>query len=81
MIVVTAADVTLRRLEIRGSGDDLSHEDSAVHVSSARFRLEDSRLVDTLFGVYLRSSPNSVIRRNRITPKDVRFTLRGDGVL
>lgn len=80
VIVVTAPDVTLRRVEIRGSGDSLAHEDSALHVSAARFRLEDSRLVDTLFGVYLRSSPNSVIRRNRITPKDVRFTLRGDGV-
>lgn len=80
VLEVTAPDVTLRRLEIRGSGRSLPHEDSAVRVKAPRFRLEDSHMVDTLFGAYLRESPNSEIRNNRVTPKDVRFTLRGDGI-
>lgn len=80
VLVVEAPDVTVRGVELRGSGASLPHENSAVQVRAPRFRLEDSRIVDSLFGVYLVQAPDSVILNNEIGSKDVVFTMRGDGV-
>lgn len=80
VLVVTAPDVTLRRVELRGSGTSLMHEDSAARVKAPRFRIEDSHLVDVLFGVYMRESPDSHVLRNTVDSKDVVFTMRGDGI-
>lgn len=78
---VTAPDVTLSGLTIRRSGDNLEHEDSGVHVTAPRFRIEHSRFEDILFGIYLRSAEGSVIDDNQIISKtDVPFTLRGDSI-
>ncbi len=80
VVRVTATDVTLRALEIRGSGSNLAHEDSGVRVTAARFHAEDTDLVDILFGFYMVSAPQSVIRNSTVGSKDVPFTLRGDGI-
>lgn len=82
VITVNAEDVTLRNLEIRGSGASLPAMESAVYVEGApRFTIEDSRIDDSLFGVNIKTSPNSKVLRNHVDSKpEVAFTMRGDGI-
>lgn len=80
IIRVTAPDVTLSGLEIRGTGTSIAHEDSAVRVTAARFAIEGCRIEDVLFGVNLREAPDSLVRDNIVTAKDLTLTVRGDGV-
>lgn len=78
---VTAPEVSLSRLTIRNSGENLEHEDSGVHVTAPRFSIEDCHFEDTLFSIYLRTAPESLIHNNRIRSKtSVPFTLRGDSI-
>lgn len=82
VITVGAPDVTLRNMEIRGSGSSLPSMESAVYVEgSPRFTIEDSRIEDSLFGVNIKTSPDSKVLRIEVDSKpDVAFTMRGDGI-
>lgn len=82
VITVDSPDVTLRNLEIRGSGASLPAMESAVYVEGApRFTIEDCTIEDSLFGVNIKTSPDSKVLRNEVDSKpEVAFTMRGDGI-
>ncbi|MGE0494364.1 MAG: nitrous oxide reductase family maturation protein NosD [Vulcanimicrobiota bacterium] len=80
VVRVTASDVTVTGFVVRGSGDSLDAENSGIAVEAPRATIEDNRLEDTLFGVYLRKAPASLIRANRITSKDLPLPRRGDPI-
>lgn len=81
VLEVTAADVVLRGLRVRGSGRVLEKEHSGIRITAPRVTVEDCELSDVLFGIHLRSAPDSVVRRNTVVGKlDVTFTMRGDGI-
>ncbi|HET6349146.1 MAG TPA: nitrous oxide reductase family maturation protein NosD [Candidatus Krumholzibacteria bacterium] len=63
---VTAPDVTLRRLTIRNSGTSLTREDAGVSGGAARLRVEDCRIENVLFGIYLRQAPDAIVQGNTI---------------
>lgn len=81
VISVQAPDVTLSGLVIRNSGIQLVNEDAAVEVlESPNALIAGNRIEESLFGVYLKQSPNSVVRENNIVGKDLALPRRGDAI-
>ncbi|MCA9289563.1 MAG: nitrous oxide reductase family maturation protein NosD [Phycisphaerales bacterium] len=80
VIDISAPDVTVRGFTIRGTGESLDRENAAVVVTAPRVTIEDNRIEDALFGIYLKAAPGSVIRGNRIGGKDLPEPRRGDAI-
>ena len=80
VLQVLAPDVTVRGLRIRNSGDSSDLEDSAVTVLAPRARIEQNRIENALFGIYLRGATGSVVRGNHIEGKDLPMMRRGDAI-
>ncbi len=80
VIKVTAPDVTLKHLVIRGSGASLDREDSGISANAPRVTITDNLFEDVLFGIFARSAENSVISGNVVGAKDVFIANRGDGI-
>ena len=83
VIVVTGEDVTVRGLEIRGSGSSHQGIDSGVRLlpPAIRARIEDNRIVGNLHGVDVHGALDSLVRGNTIVGRtDHRMNDRGNGV-
>lgn len=80
VIQITAAGVTVRGLVIRNTGISLDRENAGITVLAPEATIEDNVLEDVLFGVYLKGSPDSVIRGNTIGGKALAVQRRGDGI-
>jgi nitrous oxidase accessory protein len=67
--------------EVRGSGVNPDTDDAGVTVSASDSRVENNRLIDVLFGVYVEKADNTKVIGNDITSKDQYETGRkGDAV-
>ncbi|MBL8963330.1 MAG: nitrous oxide reductase family maturation protein NosD [Phycisphaerae bacterium] len=80
IVEITAPGVTLRGFTIRNTGIDLDAENAAVRAVAPRVVIEDNMFSDILFGIDLRESPDSVVRRNIIGGKSLDTARRGDGL-
>ena len=80
VITIEAADVTLRGFVIRNSGISLDRENAGVTGVAANLTIENNRFEDTLFGIYLKNAPGSIVRGNLIHSKDLPLARRGDGI-
>jgi nitrous oxidase accessory protein len=68
VVTVTAPDVTIRGVTVRGSGRDLQAMNSGIFLqkTAARATIENNRLVGNLFGVYVHGAAGSRVARNVI---------------
>lgn len=83
VITVTGPDVTVRGLEIRGSGSSHETIDSAVKLdrSATGALIEDNRMIGNLVGVHVFGARDSLVRGNTIEGRrDHRMNDRGNGV-
>ena len=83
VVSVRAADVTVRGLTVRGSGDALHEMDSGIFVDrdAHRAQIEGNRLEGNLFGIYLWGPQDAVVRGNVIEGREVRqVSETGSGV-
>ncbi|HTN67367.1 MAG TPA: nitrous oxide reductase family maturation protein NosD [Burkholderiaceae bacterium] len=83
VIRVRSAGVAIRGFVIRDSGSDLGAQNAGIYVEpgSDRFTLQDCTLTEVLFGIWLESSADAKIERNRITGKHrLQSAARGNGV-
>ena len=83
VITVSAPGAVVRGLTVRGSGTELSEEDSGIFVArEARGALiEGNRLEDNLFGIYLMGAPDAVARGNSVVGlRDRPFAQLGSGI-
>jgi nitrous oxidase accessory protein len=82
-IRVTAPDVTIRGLTIRGSGLTLIDKDSGVFLdrTADRAQVADNRLEENLIGIYLDGPHDAIVRGNHIEGlRRLRRTERGPAI-
>lgn len=80
VITILAADTTIEGFEIRGSGHSLDEENSGIAGLAPGLTIRGNRFVDTLFGIYLREAPGSLIAGNEVGSKLLDVPRRGDGI-
>lgn len=81
VVQINAPGVRFKGFNVSGSGEGLSVEDTGIVLDSAPNSIvEDNYLHDVLFGIYLKNSSGSIIRRNNIMGKDLPIPVRGDGI-
>ncbi len=83
VITVSAPDTTIRGLTIRGSGMSLERMDSGIFLeqTASRARVEENRVEDNLFGVYVHGAQDAVVHGNKIIGRrGGRLSELGNGV-
>lgn len=83
VLKVTAPDVAVRGLTIKGSGTRPTDFDAAIYVEQGAtgFLAEDNILEGNLFGIVLHGADRAIVRRNRIANRTDRYeTERGNAI-
>ena len=83
VITITGENITVRGLEIRGSGSSHETIDSGVQLTrtAARVLVENNRIIGNLHGVDVHGARDSTVRGNVIVGRtDHRMNDRGNGV-
>ena len=67
VVRIRAEDVLVEGFDIDGlGGGDLGRDASGIHVAAARATIRDCRIVNTLFGIYLREANDATVERSTI---------------
>jgi nitrous oxidase accessory protein len=81
VIQITSSYVTLKNLTITGSGDRHDLLDSAIKINNSKqSEVSDCTIKDSLFGIDITMTSNSIFSNNYITSKDFELGVRGDGL-
>jgi len=81
VVTINSPGVTVRGFHIVSSGTSLNREDAGVMLERARDSIIEGNLIeDVLFGIYLKDSKGTLIRKNKIIGKDLPIVSRGDGI-
>lgn len=83
VIAITGTDITVRDLEIIGSGSSHETIDSGIqlHRTAARILIEGNKLVGNLYGVDIHGAKDATVRGNAIIGRrDHRMNSRGNGI-
>lgn len=81
VIQITSPYVTLKNLTITGSGDRHDLLDAAIKVTNSKqSEISNCTIKDSLFGIDVTMTNNSIFSNNYITSKDVELGIRGDGL-
>lgn len=82
-ITILARDVTVRDVEVRGSGLSLFDQNAGIFVGKEAHRavVEDNRLRGNLIGIYVWGAHDVMVRRNDVVGRtDLRVSERGNGI-
>ncbi len=80
VIYVDTDGATIKNLHLTNSGDSHNNIDSGVQVKGSFNVIKDNLIDDCLFGVDLAQSEHNIVRRNRISSKDLDLGMRGDAI-
>ncbi|BAF71118.1 nitrous oxide reductase family maturation protein NosD [Sulfurovum sp. NBC37-1] len=81
VITLNSSQVTLRNLQITGSGDRMENLDAAISLNHVReCEISHCQISDTLYGIDMNMVKDSVISDNTITSKKHAVPLRGDAL-
>jgi nitrous oxidase accessory protein len=81
VIQITSPYVTLKNLTITGSGNRHDILDAAIKVTNSKqSEISNCTIKDSLFGIDVTMTNNSIFSNNYITSKDVELGIRGDGL-
>ncbi len=83
VVTVAATDVTIRGIEIVGSGSNGTDADAGIELDRGADRalIEGNRLIGNLVGIHLFGSSDSLVRGNQIIGRrDQRVNDRGNGI-
>lgn len=79
-VIEATAPLVLRGFAVRGSGSRVDEEHAGVMVRGAPAVVEDNRLEDVFYGIYLKEAAGSRVAGNRIVGKPLPLPRRGDGI-
>jgi len=78
---ITAPGVEVHGLTIRRSGDGYTAEDAGIRIDhAADVRIVDTRIEDTLFGIFVVQGDRCVVDGSTIVGKDLPHVRRGDAI-
>ena len=81
VFLVESSGVTIEGMLIRGTGISLDRENAGVSAkASPGITIRNNQFEDVLFGIFLRSSPGSMVINNTIGSKELNLGRRGDGI-
>jgi nitrous oxidase accessory protein len=81
IMTVQADDVTIRGLELRGVGTSHVEDRAAIKVQDARnCVIEDNRIEDTFFGIYLARVERCRVTGNRLRARKGKESASGNGI-
>lgn len=80
VIYVDTDGATIKNLHLTNSGESHNDIDSGVQVKGNFNVIKDNLIDDCLFGVDLAQSEHNIVRRNRISSKDIDLGMRGDAI-
>jgi nitrous oxidase accessory protein len=80
VVKLVAPNTVFSGFVIRNSGASLDEENSGIAGEAPHLVIENNRLEETLFGIYLREARESIIRGNSIKSKDLDLARRGDPI-
>jgi nitrous oxidase accessory protein len=81
VVTLAAPGIVFRGFEVRGSGVEPDRDHAGITLSAPRITIENNRLSDVLFGVFVAQADDAIVRGNDITGK-VEYDLgrKGDGI-
>ncbi len=81
VIVIVADDVEVGGFQVSGSGSEMMVSDAGIKVQGARARIQQNRLFDNLFGVYLRGCNEALVEGNVVEGRrEDEIGMRGAGI-
>jgi nitrous oxidase accessory protein len=81
ILVITADDVTVKGLEVRNTSTSFMEDYAGILIEKTRNTvIEDNRLIDNFFGIYLAETDKAVIRNNYLSASGERETSSGNGI-
>ncbi|MEW5992780.1 MAG: nitrous oxide reductase family maturation protein NosD [Candidatus Zixiibacteriota bacterium] len=80
VLLVDTDGATVSGLRLIGSGSSHNDLDSGIQVRGKYNVIKDNIIDDTLFGIDLQQSNNNIVRRNRISSKNIELGMRGDAI-
>ncbi len=81
VLMIKSDDVVLKGIEIRHAGTSFIEDYAGLLVEkSNNIRLENLKLVDNFFGIYVAQSSNVLIKNNELTASGLKETSSGNGI-
>ena len=81
VVTLAAPDIVLRGFEVRGSGVEPDRDHAGITLTAARITVENNRLRDVLFGIFVAQADEAILRNNDITSKsEYDAGRKGDGI-
>lgn len=81
VVRLSAPDIVFTGFEVRNSGNEPDRDHSGIIVSAPRVVVENNRLREVLFGIYISQADEAVVRGNDVTSKSGNLeSRRGDGI-
>mgnify|MGYP000096473011 CR=1 FL=1 len=81
IFVITADSVTIKGFNIKRTGRSYVRDYAAIMIEGAKdFIIENNRLEDIFFGIYLAETERGIVRNNRVEAFDTREASSGNGI-
>jgi nitrous oxidase accessory protein len=81
VVTLAAEGVTFRGFEVRASGSQPDRDHSGLTLTADAITVENNRLSDVLFGIFVAQADQAVVRGNDITSKaELDMGRKGDGI-
>lgn len=81
VVLLKAQDIVLSGFEIRGSGVEPDRDHAGITLEATNITVENNRLSDVLFGIFVAQADRAIIRNNDISSKgEYDLARKGDGI-